>query len=192
MGTGEHRGLVSESTILGLMIPLTAHSALAIGCIWEDSGALCILGKHRVGAGGRGRQSSQQAPLERLEKESITPLRGAFGDFSVLPSPGGPSAPGSFGREKSTINFFLGNWGPSSNALWHAQASSPFVFLQSCIPAARLSYKQIANPPGNPPAPPSLAAAFLALQSLQKEDAASGPHANVVSRKALHSRTEGD
>lgn len=72
----------------------------------------------------------------------------------------GPCAPGPFDREKSTINFFLGNWGPRSNALWHAEAFSPFVFLQSYIPAARLSYKQIANPPGNPPAPPSLAAAL--------------------------------
>lgn len=65
--------------MLGLMVPLTAHPALEIGCIWEDSGALCILGKHWVGAGGRDRQSSQQAPLERLEKESITTFTGAFG-----------------------------------------------------------------------------------------------------------------
>lgn len=147
-------------------------------------GFRCLVHLEQTPGGGwrkRKAESSQQAPLERLEKESITPLGEAFGDsFQPFHLPG-PCAPGPFGREKSTINFFLGNWGPRSNALWHAQAPSPFVFLQSCIPAARLSYKQIANPPGNPPAPPSLAAAFLALQSLQEGDAASGPHANVVS-----------
>lgn len=164
------------------MVPLTTHSALEIGCIWEDSGALCILSKHRVGAGGRGRQRAPSKPRWRGWRKN--PSLHSEKPLETLFSPSisrGPCAPGPFGREKSTINFFLGNWGPRSNALWHAQAPSPFVFLQSCIPAARLSYKQIANPPGNPPAPPSLAAAFLALQSLQEGDAASGPHANVVS-----------
>lgn len=102
--------------------------------------------------GGDWRKSCQQTPLERLRKNPSLPSEEPL---EILLSPStsrGPRAPGPFGKEKSTINFFLGNWGPRGNALWHALASSPFVFLQSCIPAARLSYRQIANPPGNPPA----------------------------------------
>lgn len=114
------------------------------------------------GGGWRKRQAELPASPGREAGEKNPSLH-SDEPLETLVSPSisrGPCAPGPFGREKSTINFFLGNWGPRSNALWHAEAFSPFVFLQSYIPAARLSYKQIANPPGNPPAPPSPAAAL--------------------------------
>lgn len=114
-GTGGCLGLVSESTMLGLMVPLAAHS-FSLGDGAHLVGCRCLVHPRQTPGGGWKKKQAELSASpagEAGERIHHSTQKGAFGDFSQLFHLPGALRPGAFWQREINHKLLPRQLGPS-------------------------------------------------------------------------------